>query len=268
MKNIYLPFFIYIFLIYANSNLFSDILSDISKDREISIKIKKDTTGDSTTDKTKDATTDFEFGNKWYSRQNIYIFHSLEIGLSGTKDYLTEYALFKYRFVSKNKHAFAMRFSHLGYSPGLFTINNKLFNFGFFGGFEYLLKILVILKEYTFGLKIGGCNKGIAFNAGIGIGNRLANGLEIGVFYFHNIGIFPRLDFYFLLIKALTLRGQLGIDYNYTNKTTDIFTFFNGFYIGFSIKDIFRMEFGGGFTLNEYSYFSGYGGLNFSLSFL
>ncbi|MCK4796601.1 MAG: hypothetical protein KAT05_04425 [Spirochaetes bacterium] len=256
----YKKLFFLIFLILPNL-LYSTILSDLTKDHTITIKIYNK-------DLTRDATEDITFGNKWYSRQNIFICQTLEMGISGTKDYLSEQFFIKYRFRSKNKHAFAIRLSHIGYAPGLFSNNFTFYNFGIFAGFEYFFKVFSSTEGFFVWTDIGGCNEGFAFDLGLGIGSRVKNGFELWLAYLHNVGIFSRLEFYFLIFNILTLRGKMGLDIKYYNLNMEIFTFIGGFYVGVFIKNTFRIELGGGFTLNDYSYFRGFGGINIAFQFL
>jgi len=256
---------------------YAEIIEDLTNDYTITIDLTKNKKKDATSDKKdqtddekkgdKDQTDDIKekkyiFGNKWYSRQNFYIMNSCEMGLSGTKDFISESFLFKYRFRSKNNHAFAIRLFHHGFAPGVFSGNFTYFNFAVMGGFEYLYKIFSATEGFFLWSDLGGTNKGVATGLGIGLGDRNKNGVELYINYMHNLAVISRLDFYFLFADIFVLRGKLGIDLKFTEGMSDIdiFTFLNGLYIGVFVKQIFRIELGGGFTVNQYGYFSGFGG--------
>jgi hypothetical protein len=208
-----------------------------------------------------------DFGNKWFSNHNFFIQNTLEMGMSGSKDILSENMLFSYRFLSKNRHAFSIRNYHIGYAPGIFTNNFTYFNFGVLAGFEYMFKIFSNTEGVFFYTDIGGCQNGIAVNAGFGLGSRVKDGIDINFTYLQNVGFFSRLDFNFLIVKYLILHGKFGIDLKYSDNVIDIFTFFTGAYIGFSINNYFRLELGGGLTINDYAKYSGFGGIIISTSF-
>ncbi|HPO48865.1 MAG TPA: hypothetical protein PLO89_00930 [Spirochaetota bacterium] len=204
-----------------------------------------------------------EIGSKFYSGNSFYASHSFEFGVSGSKDFFTEYFLFSYRFKSRNKHSFTIRTYHIGYAPGIFSNNFSNFNFAVMGGFEYLFKIFSKDEGLFLFFDAGGCNNGFAFNAGIGIGSRVRNGFEINFCFLQNVMFFSRLDFYFLVFDFLILKGKLGFDLKYYNYNIELFTFLVGMFIGFSVKEYFRIELGGGLTINDYAYYSGFG--SFSL---
>ena len=259
----------YFILIFIFSNLgcllFPNLLDDFNQDNIIDL-TKKDLTSDNEKDPTSDENT--ALGNKWFSRNNIFLNQTADAGLSGSKDFFEESFLFSYRFRSKTRHAFSLRLFHLGYSPGIFSSNFTFYNFGIMAGFEYFYKLFDNLTGVFLWSDFGACNGGFTFSTGFGLGSRVKNGLELWGAYLHNTGIFSRLEFYFLVLKILTLRGKIGIDYKHTNFNLEVFTFLGGFYIGFFIKNIFRIEAGGGFTINEFSYFSGFGGISISFNLL
>jgi len=207
------------------------------------------------------------FGNRFYSRHNFYIKTELEMGVVGTSDFITENVFFQYRLVSKNKHAFSVRVNHIGFTSGALSNNPHIFSFAIFGGFEYMFKIFSNTSGLFLYFDLGGSNKGIAFNTGVGLGSRLADAIELNFSYLHDNLITSRLDFQFLIVKYLILKGRFGISYKYTYPNDELFIFLGGLYIGFSIKGYFRLEAGGGFTLNEYSYASGFGGVSIVTSF-
>jgi len=209
-------------------------------------------------DETSDKKT---IGNKWFSPQSFFILHTAEAGVSGSKDYFTEYFSFIYTFKSKNRHSFSIRNYHIGYGPGLFSGNLKYFNFAFMVGFEYLYKIFGYDEGIFMFMDVGACNNGFAINTGLGIGSRSKNGFEFNISFLQNVMLFSRMDFYFLVFNFLTLRGKIRFDFKYNNMNIEIFTFLFGGYFGFSVKEYFRIEFGGGLTVNDYAYYSGCGSI-------
>ncbi len=266
-----LVLFLLIPSLHINSLEFDDLTNDYTATIDFTGSHRKDNTSDRTDatddknkkeDQTGDRNSKTFFGNYWYSRQNIYFMHSTEMGVSGTKDFIEENFLFKYRFRSKNRNAFAIRLFHYGFAPGVFSSNFTFFNFAVLGGFEYLYKIFGPTSGLFAWADIGGTNKNFAINIGIGLGDRNRDGVEFNILYMHNLGIQSRLDFYFLFWDVFTLRGKLGIDVKFTDgmEDIDIFTLLNGLYLGFFINHVFRLEFGGGFTVNQYGFFSGFGG--------
>ncbi len=207
-----------------------------------------------------DETSDHKsLGNRWYSSQTFFVTHTLETGMSGSKDFLTEYFLFSYSFKSKNRHTFTIRNYHIGYAPGLFTANLHFFNFAFMVGFEYLYKIFSSTEGLFLFTDIGGSNGGVAINSGVGVGSRTKTGFEINFTFLQNILFLSRIEFYFLVFNFLVLRGKMGFDLKYRNTDIEIFTFLIGGYIGFSVRQYFKIEIGGGVTVNDYAYYSGFG---------
>lgn len=234
-----------IFLTYSQN---TDTSSDKSKNDDNSIN--------------EDLTDDEVFGNKWYSRRNFLIINYLEMGQAGSIDYLTENLSLSFQFKSKTRHAFSIRFNHIGFVPGLFSGNFTFYNFGIFTGFEYFFKLFTEDSGFRTWIDLGGCQNGFAVTLGLGIGSKLKNGFDFWISYLLNTAFFSRLEFYFYIAEILTLKGRLGIDIKFTNYNPDFFNFLNGFFIGIFIKEIFKLEIGGGFTFNEYGYFSGFGGIN------
>lgn len=214
-----------------------------------------------------DTTNDVTFGNKWYSRQNLYLSNSLDMGFTGTRDYLTELFFSRYTFRSKIKHAFALRSFHIGFAPGTFSNHFTIYHFNVLIGFEYLYKIFSNKAGLFLWMDVGASNRGFAFNLGLGIGERTANGLEFWVSYLADNALFSRLEFYFLIKKLLILRGKLGVDMTFRKSKFDMFTFLNGFFIGVFIKKVFKIELGGGFTFNDRNFLNGFGGVNIAFNF-
>ncbi len=271
-------FLLIIFALLYKFNLLSQNFSDLNKEPTIHIDLSKDK--DSTSDIKEDATDDvkdtysdrtddlFDI-NEWYTRGNFFILQTGEYGISSDNDFLSERFLFKYRFKSKTRHASAIRAYHIGYTIGLFNHTFKFFNFGIFVGYEYFYKIFSNLEGFFFWTDFGICNRGFAFNTGIGIGNRVKNGFELYFTYLHNVGFFNRLEFYFLLAKIFTIRGMLGLDIKHNDFIyIEKYSFLTGSYIGFLIKNIFRFEIGGGIVLDEFSNFGGFGSISIAINIL
>lgn len=217
----------------------------------------------SNSDETK--ISSIELGNKWYSKQifNLSIF--FESGFSGTKDYLKENFLFKYSFKSQNHHQFSIRFFHTGYSTGIYSNNFVFYNFSILSGFEYLFKIFNNLSGIYLWIDIGGCDKGVAFNTGIGIGDQYKTFIHFELNFMQEISLFSLLSFNFLIFDFFNIGGKIGIDLGYSDSIITFFNFKNGIFIGVTIKNVFKIEIGGGFTINDYFFFSGFGGTSFVL---
>jgi hypothetical protein len=215
-----------------------------------------------------DVTDDYTgIGNQWYTPHTFYIQQGMELGVSGSKDFLSETFLFEYTVQSKIRHSFSIRNYHLGYTSGILTKSFDYFNFAVMAGFEYCFKAFDSKNGLFVFTDIGGCNQGFAINAGVGIGNRVLDGFEMNFMFLQNVGFFSRMDFYFLLFNVLILHGKTGIDMRYHETDILLFTFLSGFYIGFSIQNYFRFELGGGFTINDNNIFNGFGGAVISMKF-
>ncbi len=255
------------------SNVFSDlnkeptIYIDLSKNKDATDDIKKDLTND-VIDSYSDTTDDISIINEWYSKGNVFIKQSLKYGVSwDTSDFLSERFLFKYRFRSKIKHSFSLRFLHVGYTTGILNETFKFFNFGFFSGFEYFYKVFDNLTGFFIWTDFGICNRGFALDFGLGLGNRMKNGIELEFTYMHNVAFFSKLEFYFLILNFFTIRGMLGLDIKHDDFIyIEKLTFLTGVNIGFLIKNIFRIEFGGGITLDKYSSVGGFGSVSITLN--
>ena len=271
-----------ILIILNNFNLKSLTFPDLNNEPTIHIDLsdKKDATDDATDDINKETEDEYKDSyidqsddvptlNEWYSKGNVFVMQSAKYGVLVNKnDFLSESFLFKYRFRSKSRHAFSLRVFHIGYTIDLLNGIFDFFNFGFFTGFEYLYKIFSNQSGIFVWTDFGACNRGPALNFGLGIGDRIKNGIEFEFTYLHNIAFLTKIEFYFLIIKVLTIRGILGVDikhkdFNYIEQ----YAFLTGAYIGFLIKNIFRVEFGGGVTLDEFSNFGGFGSISFALNF-
>ena len=274
IKIIFFIFFLFFNIFTLFSNDFLDlnkeptISIDLSKGKDTTSDIKEDTTDD-VNDTYSDRTDDLFEINEWYTKGNVFILQTGEYGISSNNDFLSENFLFKYRFKSKTRYAFSLRAYHIGYTIGLFNHTFKFFNFGFFVGYEYFYKIFSNLEGLFFWTDFGICNRGVAFNTGIGIGSRVKNGFELNFTYLHNVGFFNRLEFYFLLAKIFTIRGMLGLDIKHNDFIyIEKYTFLTGSYIGFLIKNIFRFEIGGGIALDEFSNFGGFGSISIAINLL
>ncbi|MBN2545340.1 MAG: hypothetical protein JXB50_06055 [Spirochaetes bacterium] len=252
---------IFIFFLSARISPFSqNILKDLTEDHTITITILNN--GKDATSDVIDTSDDLTFGNKWYSKNTFLIKNSTDTGFSGSKDYLNEYFLTKFKFKSRNKHAFSIKIDHIGFTKGLYSNNFEFYDFGIMGGFEYLYKIFNNISGIFFWTAIGACQKGPAFNLGIGIGSDSENSFQLNFSYLHNVLLLSKMEFYFLILKFITFKGKLGIIIHLNDFAIDFFNFFNGFYFGFFIKKVFKIELGGGFTFNDYGYFSGFGGID------
>jgi len=171
--------FILVYIIFHTTafSLFSqNILKDLTDDHTLTITIIKNNK-DSTSD-INDATDDLTLGNKWYSKKKFFINNSTDLGLSGSKEYLDEYFLFKFSLKSRSRHAFSIRTNHIGFTKGLFSGHFDFYDFGIMGGFEYLYKIFNNNSGVFIWTDIGACQKGPAFNLGIGVGSDSENGFN------------------------------------------------------------------------------------------
>lgn len=281
-KEIFIKIIIIIFFILLNGfYLNPSPFSDLNKEPTIYIDLsdKNDATDDATDDVNKesedevkdsysDSTDDIPVMNEWYSRANFFVLQTAKYGvLINKKDFLSENFLFKYRFKSKTKHAFALRVYHVGYTINLINGNFIFFNFGVFSGFEYLYKTFSNQGGIFIWTDFGACNRGPALNLGVGIGDRLKNGFELEFTYLHNVAFLTKLEFYFLVIKILTIRGIFGLDIIHNDfKYIEQFGVLIGSYFGFLIKNVFRVEIGGGVTLDEYSNFGGFGSISLAIN--
>ncbi len=212
-----------------------------------------------------DESNDLSLGNKWYSKQIFYSKLYFESGLSGTKDYLKENFLFRYSFKSKNRHQFCIRTFHNGFSTGIYSNNFVFYNFSILAGFEYLYKIFNNLSGIYLWLDAGGCNKGFSFNTGIGVGDQNKTFFQFELNFMQEVGIFLILSFNFFIFDFFNVGGKIGIDLGYENSIINFFAFKSGLFIGFTIKNVFKIEFGGGFTINDYFFFNGFGGVTIVL---
>lgn len=251
------------FLLFLSINIYSTILDDLTQDNELYIIIDlnapKDSSDDSSSDVINNQNVETTFGNKWFSSQQIYFSNFFRGGMSGSKDFLFENFLFKYSFKSKNKHKFSIRIYHLGYSLGVFSGHFSFFNFNILAGFEYLYKIFNNDAGFFSWADIGGCNGGFSFYTGIGVGSPTKNGFTLSVSFLQNTLVLSNLNFYFLFFDIMTLHGIIGLTTRYSNNYVETFYFKAGLSIGIFVKNKFKLEIGGGFTVNEYSYFNGFG---------
>ncbi|MCG8572599.1 MAG: hypothetical protein MJB14_20900 [Spirochaetes bacterium] len=206
-------------------------------------------------------------GNPLFSRKNIYLYQSAVGGLSGPVDYFAESTLLKFRFASKTRHAFAIRLNHYGYGPYLFTGQIEKFHFAVLLGFEYLYKIFSPISGVFLYLDAGICNLGFALSTGFGIGDRFFNGFTVNFTYLYHSCFFSVLDFYFTIVKYLSLRGKIGLDIKFSSDQLELFNFYTGIYPGITIKRFVKIEIGGGVTFNDNYVFRGYGGINLVLNF-
>ena len=80
---------------------------------------------------------------------NFFVTHTLETGMSSSKDFLTEYFLFSYSFKSKNRHTFTIRNYHIGYAR-TFYCQFALFNFAFMVGLSIYIRFLNLQRDFFF----------------------------------------------------------------------------------------------------------------------
>ncbi len=214
-----------------------------------------------------DLSEDYSIGDKFYSRQNFYISSSFETGLSGTKDYLSEQALFIYKFRSPGKFQFGIRTNHVGFASGAYSGRNSGFNFLFAIGFEFLYKIFNNTDGLLLSTDMGWSNKGYAFFFSIGLGSRMRSYIELNFLFGVNLALTSNLNFSVIIYKILSLKGVIGVDITYKNNwEIDVFLLKFGLFIPLTIREIFRIEIGGGLTLNDYYIPRGYGGITLFLS--
>ncbi|HNZ26787.1 MAG TPA: hypothetical protein PLG34_10020 [Spirochaetota bacterium] len=214
-----------------------------------------------------DLSEDYSIGDKFYSRQNFYISSSFETGLSGTKDYLSEKTLFIYKFRSLGKFQFGIRTNHVGFAVGAYSGRNYGFNFLFAVGFEFLYKVFNNRDGLLISTDMGWSNKGYAFFFSIGLGSRMRNYIELNFLFGVNLAVMSNLNFSVVIYKILSLKGVIGVDIFYKNNwQIDVFLLKFGLFLPLTIREIFRIEFGGGLTLNDYYIPRGYGGITLSFS--
>lgn len=226
--------------------------------------------GNTNISKQNEATDDITkngLGNVWYQSRAFIIKNSIELGYSGSKDYLLENFTFKYRFASKIRHSFSIRATHIGFALGLLSKNFNFYEFGIGAGFEYLYKIFNNNSGIFLFTDTGGSYRGPYFTIGGGVGSQETTGFLISFSYLTGTALFSETDFYFLFLKTVSLRGKLGLDIYFKNGKITFFNFSNGFYIGFFIKNIFKLDLGGGFTFNEFGFLAGYGGSSILIQF-
>lgn len=215
----------------------------------------------------ENGTPDSILGSKLYSRHNLYLLQSVRGGMSGSKDHLQEDLLISFRFRSKNRHAFSLRTYHMGYGAGLFSGNMEKFNFGVLFGFEYLFKAFARDSGIILFLDAGFCNWGFALNTGVGLGDRFRNGIFLSFTYLYNSNFHSLIDFNFLIGRYFALRGNLGIDINFTPQEIKLFNFYAGVFPGVAVNNRFRFELGGGVTVNDYFAFRWFVGGYLTFSF-
>lgn len=210
---------------------------------------------------------DYSIGDKFYSKQNFYVSTSFETGLSGTKDYLSEKALLIYKFRSRDKFQFGIRTNHVGLASGAYSGRNSGFNFLFTLGFEFLYKIFNNKDGLLLSTDMGWSNKGFVFFFSLGLGSRMRNYIELNVLFGANLTVMSNLNFSVIIYKILSLKGVIGLDIMYKNNwEVEVFLLKFGLFAPLTIREIFRIEIGGGLTLNDYYIPRGYGGITLSLS--
>ena len=136
-------------------------------------------------------------------------------------------------------------------------------------GFEYMYKIFSHNEGIFFIIDIGGSNSGFALYSAIGVGNRLKTFIELNFTFFINSMILSSLVFNILIFDFFSIMGIIGIDATFKESRwiSDIFSFKTGGFICFSVKSNFKIEIGGGITLNDYYALRGFGKLGLAFSF-
>ena len=162
------------------------------------------------------------------------------MGVTGVRDFIKEDLSYNFRFKSTTKHAFTLRFNHLGFTLGVLNRSFKDFKFGFLTGFEYFYKLLSSTDGIFIYTDTGMSNNGPAFSFGLGLGNRMNNGFDINFTYLYNNALFSMVSFYFLIAKVFTINGKIGINLLHTNAILDYFTFF---YFRISLIKMNKMSF-------------------------
>jgi hypothetical protein len=244
-------------------------ISDLTNDRSLTIIIDLDEKESITprldlSSDYYDVSSDYSIGNRWYLGRKVTVSHDLEMGVSGSKDFILQRFMLHYRFVSRDRHAFAIRTHHLGFAPGAFSGNLTFYNFSVMAGFEYLFKAFSNADGLYFWIDAGGSNGGFAFQVGAGLGSRFKDGIELSVAWLQDVGVFSNLDFFFLIQDAFVLRGKIGINAQMPVDMSrlDFFSFNGSLWVGGQFRKAFRLLVGGGFTVNEYSFFNGFGGFS------
>jgi hypothetical protein len=114
---------------------------------------------------------------------------------------------------------------------------------------------------------MGWSNKGYAFFFSIGLGSRMRNYIELNFLFGVNLAVMSNLNFSVVIYKILSLKGVIGVDIFYKNNwQIDVFLLKFGLFLPLTIREIFRIEFDGGLTLNDYYIPRGYGGITLSFS--
>lgn len=210
-----------------------------------------------------DQSPELTFGNKRYSRQQFCIDTGFRMGVSGSKDFIREYALFSYRFRSSNRHAFAIRTHHIGMTTGCLTGHGQGYDWTVMLGFEYLVKIFSNDSGFFVLTDVGSGNRFFAFYAALGVGSREHSYMLMDVTYMLRRMVLSEIKFNIEVLKFFSILGTLGVDVTFfDNAATDLFCFRTGIFFGFAARPVFAASFGGGVTVNDYYAVGGFGELS------
>ncbi|MBR3731928.1 MAG: hypothetical protein IKN25_04705 [Spirochaetales bacterium] len=203
------------------------------------------------------------FGNKWHSRQQFCIDTGFRMGVSGSKDFIWEQALFSYRFKSSNRHAFTIRTHHIGMTTGNLTGHGQGFDWAVMIGFEYLVKIFSNDSGFFVLTDVGSGNRFFTFYAALGVGSHEHTYIQMDVTYMLQRMVLSEIKFNVEVVKFFSILGTLGVDATfYDISRIDLLCFRTGFFLGFSARPVFTAAFGGGVTVNDYYAVGGFGELS------
>lgn len=194
----------------------------------------------------------FSLGNPLYSPQEFRLYSSIEGGMYGPKDYLTETSYLTYTFKSLNRNKFSLRLFHTAFFPGLLSGNLNRTGAGVViaSGFEYNLKLFKNAGGLNFYIDTGIGMDTFYLSSGAGIGDRFSNGIFLDFSYMHNFYFSSDIDAFFRILKHLSINANLGIYVN-TGEENPPAHIKTGVFPGFHAAEYFRMNAGGGFTLSE-----------------
>ena len=203
------------------------------------------------------------FGNKWHSRQQFCIDTTFRMGVSGSKDFIYERALFSYRFKSSNRHAFTIRTHHIGMTTGNMTGHGQGFDWAIMLGFEYLVKIFSNDSGFFILTDIGSGNRFFSLYATVGLGSHDHSYIQMDVTYMLQRMVLSEIKFNVEVVRFFSILGTLGLDTTfYRSGSIDLFCLRTGLFFGFAARPVFTAAFGGGVTLNDYYAVGGFGELS------
>lgn len=203
------------------------------------------------------------FGNQWYSRQQFCLDTSFRMGVSGSKDFIYERALFSYRFKSSNRHCFTIRTHHIGMTTGNLTGHGQGFDWSLMLGFEYLVKIFSKDSGFFILTDIGSGNSFFSLYAAVGVGSHEHTYIQMDCTYMLLRMVLSEIKFNVEVVRFFSILGTLGLDTTfYGDGSIDLFCFRTGLFFGFAARPVFTAAFGGGITLNDYYAVGGFGELS------